>query len=382
MAAERQAEPHDGLAGLREREVHGLIGRRARVRLHVRVLHAEQALRALDRERLDLIDVFLAFVVALAGIAFGVLVVEDRARRFHDGRGRVVLGRDQPDVLVLAPRLERDQAVDLGVGRAQRGHVGHSHSSKQGLNSAGEPLEGAIVYRTPRRLRSDGAWVGRSQGGSVAGNKLSSLRSHPRRHCGRHRPRPRSCASTSARAPTSPAGRLRRRRAVREAARHAALRRRPERSRSNQIVTDVALAPTNAAGRSRVQGGLLPAEAEGRRPRQRRAAVRGLEPRPQGHSADDEPSGRRASIQARRASSATGSCSSKVSRCCGSAGSSTRRPAIRCCCASIRRRRARRDGARAQRLRRAHAQASATTRSATATTSPTRRRPRERRAHA
>ena len=66
MAAERQAEAHDGIARLREREVHGLVRRRARVRLHVRVLHAEQALRTLDRERLDLIDVVLPFVVALA----------------------------------------------------------------------------------------------------------------------------------------------------------------------------------------------------------------------------------------------------------------------------------------------------------------------------
>jgi hypothetical protein len=44
--------------------------------------------------------------------------------------------------LGLAPRLERDQAVNLGIGRAQRGHVGHSHSSEQGLRSAQGRLGG------------------------------------------------------------------------------------------------------------------------------------------------------------------------------------------------------------------------------------------------
>jgi hypothetical protein len=133
MPAEGQAEPHHRIARLRERKIDRLIRRRARVGLHIRVLHAEQRLRALDRERLDSIDVFLALVVAAPRIPLGVLVVQYRARRFHHGGGRVVLGRDQADELVLPLRLETNQLVDLGVGHSQRrmavglaGHPGFS----------------------------------------------------------------------------------------------------------------------------------------------------------------------------------------------------------------------------------------------------------------
>ena len=69
---ERQA--HDRVAGLEQRVVDGGVGLRAGVRLDVGVLAAEQRLRALDRERLDHVDVLAAAVVALAGVALGVLV--------------------------------------------------------------------------------------------------------------------------------------------------------------------------------------------------------------------------------------------------------------------------------------------------------------------
>jgi epoxyqueuosine reductase len=66
--------------------------------------------RALARKAglgwIDLIDVVLAFVVALARVAFRVFVIEHRARGFHDGERSVVLRRDQPDELVLPFRLE------------------------------------------------------------------------------------------------------------------------------------------------------------------------------------------------------------------------------------------------------------------------------------
>ena len=105
VAAGRQAEAHDGLAGLEEREVHGEVRRRARVRLHVGVLDAEQRLRALDRELLDLVDVLLALVVALARIALAILVVEDRAGRLEHRARRVVLRRDQPNEVALGASL-------------------------------------------------------------------------------------------------------------------------------------------------------------------------------------------------------------------------------------------------------------------------------------
>ena len=120
VAAHRQRHPHDRVAGLREREVHGEVRRRAGVRLDVHVLDAEQRLRALDRDRLDLVDDLVALVVPLAGVALRVLVREDRAGRLEDGLRDVVLGRDQPDLLRLPLLLGPDELRDLGIDRGQR----------------------------------------------------------------------------------------------------------------------------------------------------------------------------------------------------------------------------------------------------------------------
>ena len=87
MAAVREVHAEDGVARLEQREVDGHVRLRARVRLHVRVLGAEQRLRARDGRALDDVDVLAAAVVAPARIAFGVLVREDRAGGFENRRG-------------------------------------------------------------------------------------------------------------------------------------------------------------------------------------------------------------------------------------------------------------------------------------------------------
>ena len=76
VAAFGQAHAHDGVAGLEQAEEHGLVGLRAGVRLHVGVAGAEQLLDAVDGQLLDDVDELAAAVVALAGIALGVLVGE------------------------------------------------------------------------------------------------------------------------------------------------------------------------------------------------------------------------------------------------------------------------------------------------------------------
>ena len=93
---------------------------RARVRLHVRVLGAEQALRALDRERLGDVDVLAAAVVAAAGVALGVLVREHGALGLQHRDGNEVLARDHLEVVALAPELELENLGDLGVDLGQR----------------------------------------------------------------------------------------------------------------------------------------------------------------------------------------------------------------------------------------------------------------------
>jgi len=83
-----------GVARLQGGHVDGDVCGGAGMRLDVGVFGAEQLLGAIDRELLDLVGVFAAAVVTLAGIAFGVLVGEDGAHGFENGFGDEVFGGD------------------------------------------------------------------------------------------------------------------------------------------------------------------------------------------------------------------------------------------------------------------------------------------------
>ena len=98
--------------GLAEGHQHGLVGLRAGVRLDVGGFGAEQLLQAVDGDLLGDVDVFATTVVALARVAFGVLVGELGALGFHDGLAHVVFGRDQFDVVFLT--------LDFGLIRLAR----------------------------------------------------------------------------------------------------------------------------------------------------------------------------------------------------------------------------------------------------------------------
>ena len=87
--------PEDGVARLQQREVDGHVGLRAGVRLHVGVLGAEELLGAVDGQRLGDVDELAAAVVALAGVALGVLVGQHRAGRLQHGLADEVLRGDQ-----------------------------------------------------------------------------------------------------------------------------------------------------------------------------------------------------------------------------------------------------------------------------------------------
>src|SRR5205807_2717246 len=104
------------VARLGERQVDREVRGRARIRLHVGVVHAEQRLRPVPRDRLDLIDELLALVVTAARITLRVLVGQHAARRLEHGHRHVVLRRDEPGLLVLPPGLVVDEPGDLRVG--------------------------------------------------------------------------------------------------------------------------------------------------------------------------------------------------------------------------------------------------------------------------
>ena len=91
VAAVRQVHSQNLIAIPNRREIDRHVRLRAAVRLHVRMIRAEQLLRAIDRGLLDHVRIFTAAVIAFAGIAFGILVCEHRAGRFQHGFADKVL---------------------------------------------------------------------------------------------------------------------------------------------------------------------------------------------------------------------------------------------------------------------------------------------------
>ncbi len=85
------------------------------MRLDVGVVGTEQLPGALDGQRLDLVHMLAATVVALARIALGVLVGQAAALRLHDALAAVVLRGDQLDVVFLA--------LFFGLDRREQGIV-------------------------------------------------------------------------------------------------------------------------------------------------------------------------------------------------------------------------------------------------------------------
>ena len=119
-----EAEGEDGVARIEEAEVDGHVGVGAGVGLDVGVLGAEEGLGPLARQRLDLVDDGVAAVEALAGVALGVLVGEDRAGRAQDRRRGEVLAGDELEGGLLPLELAVDEAEHLVVG-AVVGRPGH-----------------------------------------------------------------------------------------------------------------------------------------------------------------------------------------------------------------------------------------------------------------
>src|SRR5438034_857295 len=86
MATVRELEREDRVAWLQRRHVDGHVGLGARMRLHVRMLGAEELLRPVDRQLFNLVDDLAAAVVPFPRIALGVLVRRHAADCLEDAR--------------------------------------------------------------------------------------------------------------------------------------------------------------------------------------------------------------------------------------------------------------------------------------------------------
>ena len=123
VAAVGKIHAHERIARLEQGGVDLQIGLRAGMRLDVGKLRAEKRLGALDGQRLQLVGVDAAAVVALAGVALGVFVGQDGAHGGDDGGGGDVLRGDQLDVLVLTVVFALDHGGDLRVEAVEIGCV-------------------------------------------------------------------------------------------------------------------------------------------------------------------------------------------------------------------------------------------------------------------
>ena len=110
-----EPERHQRVPRLQHSRVDGHVRLRARVRLDVRVLGAEQLLCPVDRELLDLVDHLATAVIATPRVALGVLVRRNRPDRLEDGRPREVLGGDQLDLAALPLELLPEQRCDIRI---------------------------------------------------------------------------------------------------------------------------------------------------------------------------------------------------------------------------------------------------------------------------
>ena len=131
VPAVRQIHRQDLVTWLDAREVNRGVGLAARVRLDVSVVGPEEGLGAVNRELLNLVDLFTATVPALAGIAFRILVRQHTALRFHNRRQREVLRGNQFDVRLLALEFGLDDGVDFGVELGERSAANGSHGSRE-----------------------------------------------------------------------------------------------------------------------------------------------------------------------------------------------------------------------------------------------------------
>ncbi len=119
VTALAQLHAHHRVAGLEQGEVHGHVGRAARIRLNVGVLRSEQLLGAVDGELLDVVDEADALVIPSPRITFGVLDIQVGGQTLQHRRRSVVFAGDEVEGAGVALAVALDQREDLRINRRQ-----------------------------------------------------------------------------------------------------------------------------------------------------------------------------------------------------------------------------------------------------------------------
>ena len=101
MTAVGQTHTQNCVATFYQREEYGTVSLGARVRLHIGIGRAIEALQTINRQLLSDINILTATVVALARITLGVFVGHLTTLSCHNRRAGVVLRGNQFNVLFL-----------------------------------------------------------------------------------------------------------------------------------------------------------------------------------------------------------------------------------------------------------------------------------------
>ncbi len=117
-----EVQAQDRVAGLERGEEDGHVRLRPECGCTLACVGAEELLHAVDGERLGDVDELAAAVVALAGVALGVLVRQARPLRGHDGRAGVVLAGDHLEAELLPLPLALNRGKHLGIGLLKKVH--------------------------------------------------------------------------------------------------------------------------------------------------------------------------------------------------------------------------------------------------------------------
>ena len=110
-----EVHTHEGVARLQDGQQNGSIGLCARVRLHVGIFGSEQFADAVDGQLLHLVNHLAAAIIAMAGVALGILVGQIRAHGLHHLVAHKVLTGNQLHAFQLALMLFLNQLEDFVV---------------------------------------------------------------------------------------------------------------------------------------------------------------------------------------------------------------------------------------------------------------------------
>ena len=115
VTAHGEVQTHEGISGFEDGHGHGHVGLGAGVRLHIGIFGIEEGAEPVDGQLLDLVHHLATAVIALAGIAFRILVGAHGAHGCENLLGHIVFGSNQFQTGRLAFLLLLDEVKYLKI---------------------------------------------------------------------------------------------------------------------------------------------------------------------------------------------------------------------------------------------------------------------------